>query len=56
MGANGEYITVFPAADAVIVHKVDIDIDETPQVNPVEYATVLEMLIAAGCEGPCPAL
>jgi hypothetical protein len=30
MGSNGQFITVLPAADAVVVHKVDIDADETP--------------------------
>jgi CubicO group peptidase (beta-lactamase class C family) len=29
MGAGGQYIVVLPAADAVVVHKVDIDSDDS---------------------------
>ena len=53
MGANGQYITVLPADDMVIVHKVDIDRDETPEVTPEEYSVVLDMLIAAECGDRC---
>jgi hypothetical protein len=50
MGANGQYITVFPAWDGgVVVHKVDIDADESNEVTPGEYTAVLSMVIAAGC-------
>jgi hypothetical protein len=34
--ANGQFITVLPAADAVAAHK-DTDDDETPDVSLVEY-------------------
>lgn len=56
MGAYGQYITVLPAFDAVVVHKVYIDEpDEDPnfQVRPEEYTAILAMLAAAGCAGVC---
>jgi len=55
MGANGQYITVFPADDTVVVHKVDIDADGAASVSPEEYTVVLDMLIAARCTAPCAA-
>jgi CubicO group peptidase (beta-lactamase class C family) len=53
MGANGQYITVFPLYDIVVVHKVDIDRDETSEVTPEEYTAVLDMLVASVCPGQC---
>jgi CubicO group peptidase (beta-lactamase class C family) len=53
IGANGQYVTVFPPADTVVVHKVDIDKDGSAEVSPEEYMVVLDMLIAARCPGSC---
>jgi CubicO group peptidase (beta-lactamase class C family) len=52
MGSNGQFITVLPAADAVVVHKVDIDKDETPNVSLDEYMTSLGIFLDSYC-GEC---
>ena len=52
MGANGQFITVLPDADAVVVHKVDIDNDETPNVNLDEYMVSLGIFLNSHC-GEC---
>jgi CubicO group peptidase (beta-lactamase class C family) len=56
IGANGQYVTVFPSADTVVVHKVDIDKDESAAVSPEEYTVLLDILIAARCSTPCGGL
>jgi CubicO group peptidase (beta-lactamase class C family) len=60
MGAFGQYITVLPQLAMVIAHKTDSD-----QISPHgpsgrrrnvtlrEYDSILRMLIAARCPGPC---
>ncbi|MBV8732002.1 MAG: serine hydrolase [Acidobacteriia bacterium] len=54
MGSNGQFITVLPAADAVVVHKVDIDADETPDVSLGEFMTSLGIYLASYCgDGDC---
>jgi CubicO group peptidase (beta-lactamase class C family) len=53
MGANGQYITVFPEDDVVVVHKVDIDTDESNEVKPVEYTATLALGVAAECSEEC---
>lgn len=45
MGAFGQYITVLPAMNVVIAHKVDYEKDGTPQVTPSEFHTILQMII-----------
>jgi hypothetical protein len=52
MGSNGQFITVLPAADAVVVHKVDIDADETPNVSLGEFMTSLGIYLESYC-GDC---
>jgi CubicO group peptidase (beta-lactamase class C family) len=49
MGANGQFITVLPAADAVVVHKVDIDDDETPDVSLDQYMVSLGIFLDSYC-------
>jgi hypothetical protein len=49
MGAGGQYIAVLPAADAVVVHKVDIDSDGARQVSPEEFSAILQMVMTADC-------
>src|SRR5262245_55882959 len=53
MGANGQYITVLPSTEIVLVHKVDIDKDESTRITPEEFHAILSMVIAAGCSGGC---
>jgi CubicO group peptidase (beta-lactamase class C family) len=48
IGANGQYITVFPSMDMVIAHKVDFDEDGKRHVAPGEFSAILEMVIASG--------
>ncbi|HEY7547833.1 MAG TPA: serine hydrolase, partial [Blastocatellia bacterium] len=59
MGAYGQYITVLPQLGMVIAHKTDPE-----QISPHasgrrrnvtlrEYDSILRMLIAARCPGPC---
>ena len=52
MGANGQYITVLPALEIVLVHKVDFDSDGGRNISPEEFHAVLSMVIAAGCPNP----
>ena len=52
MGSNGQFITVLPPADAVVVHKVDIDNDETPDVPLTEYMVSLGIFLDSYC-GHC---
>ena len=47
-GSNGQYITVFPAMDMVVAHKVDFDEDGKRNVNMSQYMTLLQMLIESG--------
>jgi CubicO group peptidase (beta-lactamase class C family) len=49
MGANGQYITVFPLNDIVVAHKVNIDIDESRAVSGPTYMTILDMVLDAKC-------
>jgi CubicO group peptidase (beta-lactamase class C family) len=47
IGTGGQYIVVFPASDAVVVHKVDIDSDEGRKVSPDEFSAILQMVITS---------
>jgi len=50
IGANGQFITVLPAADAVVVHKVDIDNDETANVSLDEYMVSVGIFLNSHCD------
>ena len=54
MGAGGQYITVVPFADMVIVHKVDIDQDERNNITPMAYDAILAMILDSNCGDQCP--
>lgn len=45
---------VIPAFDLVVAHK-NANIDQTPDgnVSMFDYQTILQMLIAGRCDGPC---
>lgn len=43
MGANGQYITVLPAMEMVLAHKVDFDTDGSRQISPEEFHAILSM-------------
>lgn len=49
MGSNGQYITVFPFNDIVVVHKVNIDQDGSRNVSGPTYMTILDMVLDAKC-------
>jgi len=54
-GLGGQYITVIPVHDMVVVHKVDIR--NTPAqkyVTNQEFHTILNMLFASKCGERCP--
>ncbi len=53
MGANGQYITAFPADDLVVVHKVNIDRDQHRNVSEPTYMTILDMVLDAKCDKNC---
>jgi len=52
MGANGQYITVLPAMNLVLAHKVDFD-NGSRHISPGEFHTILQMVIESGCSGEC---
>jgi CubicO group peptidase (beta-lactamase class C family) len=49
MGAGGQYITIFPLNDIVVVHKVNIDQDEARNVSGPTYMTILDLVLDAKC-------
>lgn len=51
MGSGGQYITVFPFHDIVVVHKVNIDQDETRNISGPTYMTILDLVLDAKCGG-----
>jgi hypothetical protein len=53
MGANGQYITVLPAMNLVLTHKVDCDDDGSRQISLGQYHTILQMVIESDCSGAC---
>jgi CubicO group peptidase (beta-lactamase class C family) len=53
MGAGGQYITVLPALDLVMAHKVDIDEDGSRQISPSEFHTILQIVIDSWCADGC---
>lgn len=53
MGANGQYITAFPAYNLVVVHKVNIDTDESRKISEPTYMTILDLVLDAKCNDNC---
>lgn len=53
MGAGGTFISVFPAADTVVVHQVDIDKNPKAQVQLSSYMSMLGMLMNSYCGDTC---
>jgi CubicO group peptidase (beta-lactamase class C family) len=52
-GSGGQYLTVLPACDMVVSHKVEIEGDSPGDLVPFDYSTILQMVIAAHGSGPC---
>jgi hypothetical protein len=53
MGANGQYITILPAMNLVLAHKVDFDEDGSRQISLGQFHTILQMAIESDCSGVC---
>jgi CubicO group peptidase (beta-lactamase class C family) len=53
MGTGGQYITVLPAKDMVVVHQVDIDANSGAAVSPSSYIAMLTMIANANCDTRC---
>jgi CubicO group peptidase (beta-lactamase class C family) len=53
MGTGGQYITVLPSKDMVVVHQVDIDKDARAFVSPSSYVAMLSMIADANCGNDC---
>jgi CubicO group peptidase (beta-lactamase class C family) len=53
MGTGGQYITVLPAKDMVVVHQVDIDKNDRVSVSPSSYMAMLSMIANAYCANDC---
>jgi len=53
MGTGGQYITVFPAMNLVVSHKVNIDEDGSRNMSSSQYHTILQMIIESYCSEPC---
>jgi len=53
MGANGQYITAFPAFNLVVVHKVNIDQDPGRNISEPTYMTILDLVLDAKCDKNC---
>lgn len=53
MGANGQYITAFPFWNLLVVHKVNIDQDESRKITEPTYMTILDMVLDAKCDKDC---
>jgi CubicO group peptidase (beta-lactamase class C family) len=53
MGSGGQFLTVFPMLDLVVVHKVDIDANPRAAISSLGYQAILDMLLDAKCSGPC---
>jgi CubicO group peptidase (beta-lactamase class C family) len=50
MGAGGQYVTVLPAENMVVVHTTDIDANGRADVPTLAYDTILGMAIMARCQ------
>ena len=53
MGAGGQYITVFPTRDLVVVHKVNLDQNDQRHIDLGTWMTILEVVIDAKCDSAC---
>lgn len=53
-GTGGQFVTVLPSADMVIVHTVDIDKDPEATITGENESTIRNMVLASTCDGPCP--
>ncbi|WP_187143130.1 serine hydrolase domain-containing protein [Terriglobus albidus] len=53
MGTGGTFITVLPAKNMVVVHKVDIDRSEHATVSPSSYIAMLTMIANSYCGDSC---
>jgi hypothetical protein len=53
-GLGGQFITVLPAYDMVVAHKVDLDnVREEKYVTAQEFRTILDMLFSSYCGKNC---
>ena len=54
MGMGGQYITVLPARDMVVVHKVDLDeVRSEDYVDAEDFQTILQMVVQSACKSNC---
>jgi CubicO group peptidase (beta-lactamase class C family) len=53
LGTGGQFLTVLPQLDMVVSHKVEIEGPTAQDMQPLDSMTILQMLIAAKCTGPC---
>jgi CubicO group peptidase (beta-lactamase class C family) len=53
MGTGGQFITVLPSKDMVVVHQVDIDKNSRAAVSPSSYMAMLAMIANAYCDKDC---
>lgn len=54
MGLGGQYITVLPAWDMVVAHKVDLDQAKADRyVDPEAFQTILQLVVQSACKGKC---
>jgi CubicO group peptidase (beta-lactamase class C family) len=52
-GTGGQFVTVFPLEEMVIVHTVDIDKNPKAEVSGENESTIRNMVLASTCDGPC---
>ena len=50
MGAGGQYVTVLPAENMVVVHTTDIDANGKADVPTMAYDAILAMAIMSRCQ------
>ena len=53
MGSGGQFITILPSKDMVVVHKVDIDVSPHTDVSGTAYMAMLTMIADANCAEKC---
>jgi CubicO group peptidase (beta-lactamase class C family) len=53
-GSGGQYITVLPAREMVIVHKVDLATHPDDGISQQEWDAITNMVIASACPDKCP--
>jgi hypothetical protein len=51
-GTGGQFVTVLPFSDTVIVHTVDIDKNPRAEVSGENESTIRNMVLASICDGP----